>query len=428
MNNSKIRFYNAKILTMIDGQDWFEGEVHTEDERIIYIGKQKDTVSNFTREIDCHGNLLMPGFKNAHTHSGMTGLRSYADDLPLQDWLFNQVFPVEGKLTAEEVALFTKLAILEYLTSGITSIFDMYLTPYSIAEACEESGMRCVQVSGINRFGPTLEVLEERFLAINKRHPLSSFMMGFHAEYTCERELLEAISALVHKYKVPVFTHNSETRLEVDECIQRYDKTPTQLFEELGLYDFGGGGFHCVYLDKEDIEIFKKRKLTIVTNPASNLKLASGIAPIATFLANEIPVAIGTDGPASNNCLDMFREMFLVTGLAKVTEKNASVVDALEVLKMATTNGALAMGLTDCDVLAEGKLADMIMIDLNQPNMQPLNNIAKNIVYSGSKLNVKMTMIHGEIRYENGTFSIGMDPATIYKEANEIMARIKSEL
>ena len=168
----------------------------------------------------------------------------------------------------------------------------------------------------------------------------------------------------------------------------------------------------------------KKREMFAVTNPSSNLKLASGVAPVSSFLENGVKVAIGTDGPASNNCLDMFREMFLVTGLAKVKQKDAQAVDAFEVLKMATVNGALAMGLKEADILAQGKLADLIMIDLNQPNMQPIHNIPKNIVYSGSKQNVIMTMVNGKILYENGTFYVSDSPENIYRKAEEIKQRI----
>ena len=200
--------------------------------------------------------------------------------------------------------------------------------------------------------------------------------------------------------------------------------TPTVFLDSLGLFDFGGGGYHCCYMSDEDIEIFKKRGLSAVTNPGSNTKLASGIAPVKRFLDEGVNVAIGTDGPSSNNCLDMFREMFLVTGLAKLREKDASVVSGMDVLRMATVNGAKAMGLDDCDVLAEGKEADLIMIDLKQPNMQPLNDIANNIVYSGSKQNVKMTMIHGKILYEDGKFDIGMTPDDIYAEAAAIQKRL----
>lgn len=203
--------------------------------------------------------------------------------------------------------------------------------------------------------------------------------------------------------------------------------TPPQFLDSLGLFDYGGGGYHCVYFTEEDMDLFAKKGLHIITNPGSNTKLASGVAPITRFLEKGINVGIGTDGASSNNCLDMFREMFLTTGLAKLKEKDASAVDAEEVLKMATVNGAKAMGLTDCDILAEGKKADIIMIDLHQPNMQPLNNIAKNIVYSGSKQNVKMTMIDGRILYYDGRFLCCDDVEALYAKANEIIARLSAE-
>lgn len=428
------RFYNARILTMCeekgadcDLQPIFEGELHVEGSKITYVGKTLEVCDKkFDREIDCNGNLLMPGFKNAHTHSGMTAMRSYADGLPLQEWLETKIFPMEANMTGEDVKLLTKLAVMEYLTSGVTSIMDMYLTPYTIADACIETGMRVVQVSGINKFGPSLEEFEERFLKINGVSPLSTQLMGFHAEYTCDISLLEKLSELAHKYKQPMYTHMSETAFEVEGCIERYGKTPPVFLASLGLFDFGGGGYHLVHTTDEDIEILKKYNLSVVSNPGSNTKLASGVAPIVKYLDNGINVALGTDGPSSNNCLDMFREMFLVTGLQKLEKKDASVVDGLEVLKMATKNGAKAMCLDDCDVLADGKEADIIMINLHTPNMQPLNDIARNIVYSGSKSNVKLTMIHGNILFEDGKYNIGIDEETVYKEANEIINKLKN--
>lgn len=427
------RFYNAKILTM-ETTDVISGELWVQDDKILYVGEGGDVAVIcrslsiesilWDREIDCNGNLLMPGFKNAHTHSAMTFLRSFADDLPLQDWLFKKVFPMEDKLDGEMIYHLTKLAVLEYLTSGITSIFDMYLTPETTAKACVEMGMRCVQVSGASGqedFEDSLAKMEERYHTLNELDPLHSYFIGFHAEYTCSRALLEQVAAMAHKYQAPVFTHLAETKSEVDGCIERHGMTPTKLFDSLGIFDYGGGGYHCVWMNEEDLDIFAKRGLTAVTNPGSNTKLASGIAPISDFLRKGINVAIGTDGPASNNCLDMFREMFLVTGLAKLREQDAAAVDALEVLKMATVNGAKAMNLPDTDVLAAGKQADLIMIDLQKPNMQPLNNIAKNLVYSGSKQNVKMTMIRGRILYENGQFAKEIDEEKIYRKANEII-------
>lgn len=423
-----IRFYNARILTMNGSFELVEGELWTKEERIAYVGPAKNAEGvEWDKEIDCEGNVLMPGFKNAHTHSGMTAMRSFADDMPLQEWLNTKIFPLEARMTEEDNYDLTQLAILEYLTTGVTSIFDMYLSPKDIAQACIDMGMRCVLVSGLNKFGPSVEEMENRYQKLNHMHPLISYRMGVHAEYTCDKALLEEVSALIHKYQAPLFTHISETKLETEECLERYGMTPPQFFDSLGLFDFGGGGYHCVYFTEEDMDLFAKKGLYVVTNPGSNTKLASGIAPVGRFLEKGISVAIGTDGPSSNNCLDMFREMFLVTGLAKLLQKDASAVDANEVLKMATVNGARAMGLSDADVLAEGKLADIIMIDLHQPNMQPLNNIVKNIVYSGSKQNVKMTMINGQILYYDGEFLNGVDAEKIYAKANEIIARLSAE-
>lgn len=428
----RIRLYNARILTMEKNRPVFEGEVWVTNEKIACVAEKKELEElkdSFPKiawdvQIDCRGNLLMPGFKNAHTHSAMTFLRSYADDVPLQTWLQEKVFPMEAKLTGEDIYHLTKLAILEYLTSGITTIFDMYLTPDTIAEACQDMGMRCVLVSGLNNFSSSVEQMEREYLKWNQKNPLITYQLGFHAEYTCSKDLLYRVSQLAHKYRAPVYTHLAETATEVEECKARYGMTPAVFLDNMGLFDYGGGGFHCVHMTEDDMEVFRRRRLYAITNPASNMKLASGIAPIAEFEKKKIPVAIGTDGPASNNCLDMFREMFLVSGLSKLREKDAASLDAENILRMATVNGARAMRLNKADCLAKGKLADIIMLDLHQPNMQPIHNIPKNIVYSGSKSNVCMTMIHGRILYRNGEFNIGESVEDIYARCGEIVRRI----
>lgn len=327
-----IRFYNAKILTLNEQErfDIINGELWVKGDTICYVGESKNPVEICTelqmeqpaweREIDVKGNLLMPGFKNAHAHTYMTFLRSYADDLPLQEWLYQMCFPKEDKLDTENIRPLEVLGIMEYLTSGITTSFDMCYFPPVYAQVAAQCGFRAVQVSGVNSFGGSAAVVEENYLKVNETSDLTSFMIGFHAEYTTKMELMQEIADLAHKYKSPVFLHNSETQNEVKECLERYGKTPTQLTEELGMYEYGGGGYHCVYFDDKDFEIFQKRQLTAVTCPASNLKLASGTAPLKRFVEEGIPVAIGTDGPASNNSLDMFKEMFLASALAKVRE------------------------------------------------------------------------------------------------------------
>lgn len=418
-----IRLYNAQILSMVPWQDMFDGEVHVDGNKIVYVGPKKEGV--FEKEIDCEGNVLMPGFKNAHAHSAMTAFRSLADDLNLQDWLFNEIFPREDKMTGEDIYWLSKLAFLEYLTSGITAIADMYLNPESIKEASDEFGMRCQIVSGLNKFGPSIDVLERRYNELNGKSDLVGFLMGVHAEYTCDIDTLKAVSELIHKYKAPLYVHMSETKTEHEECIERYNLTPMALFDSLGLWDFGGGIYHGVWCTDEDMDIMKKRGLRVVTNPGSNAKLASGIAPISKYLEKGIEVAIGTDGASSNNCLDFFREMFLVTALAKLKDNDPKAVPATEILKMACVNGAHAMELENDDAIAEGKIADIIMIDLKQPNMQPILNIPKNIVYSGSKINVKMTMINGKILYKDGQFNGNIDIDTIYEKCARITERLK---
>ncbi len=419
----KIRLHNARILTMSEGEEIVNGEINVDGQTISYIGQQRQT-DHFDRDIDCHGNLIMPGFKNAHSHMGMSVLRSRADDMPLQEWLTKQIFPVEARMTEDDIYWMSQLSALEYLTSGITACMDMYLTPQSVRRAMLDMGFRCCQVGGMNDTTQNFPWMEKQYIIGNEEGSTQSYMFGFHAEYTTCMENMRTIAAIAQKYKAPVFTHACETKAEVEGCKERYGMTPLPVLESAGLFEYGGGIYHGVHMTEADYDVMKRHNLCVVTCPGSNTKLASGIAPISEYQRRGIMVAIGTDGPASNNCLDFFREMFLVAGLAMLRTGDPASTDALDVLRMATVNGAKAMQLNDCDVLAEGKKADMIMIDLHQPNMQPLNNIAKNIVYSGSKQNVVMTMINGSILYDHGTFTCGVDPEEIYAKVSDIKQRL----
>ena len=414
-----VRFYNARILSMKD-QSITEGELCVDNDRISYIGpavEHKDKV--FDREIDCKGNLLMPGLKNAHTHSAMTFSRSLADEYCLNDWLFKAIFPREDKLTPEAVYWFSKLAYADYLSGGITSCFDMYFHREASAKAAVETGFRHVFCGAANDFGG-FESLEEYYKTLNDYDPLVSFILGFHAEYTTCEDNLKFMSDLAHKYEAPVFTHISETKDEVEGCKERYGVTPAVLFDKLGIFDFGGGGFHCTWLTDEDRDIFKNRGLWSVFNACSNLKLASGITPVYKFIEKDMKIAIGTDGAGSNNALSMFREMYLDTVLSNVETHNAAAVDPFTILKAGTTGGALCMGLNDSDILDVGKKADIIMIDMNKPSMQPENNIPRNIVYSADNSVVKMTMIDGKILYEDGKFT-SIDIDEVIKNTQKLM-------
>lgn len=413
-----IKFTNGLVLDK--DLKIIKKDVYVDGNTIVAIGeydKEADKV------YDLNGNLLMPSFKNAHTHSAMTFARSYADDLALQSWLYDMIFPMEAKLEAQDIYDLSRLAFLEYLTSGITACFDMYYFPEEMARASIDAGFRTVMTCGINNFKESIEKLEKYYNKFNDMHPLISYKMGFHAEYTTSLERMKEISALANKYKAPVFMHSSETESEVKECIERHGMSPTKLFDKIGLFNYGGGAYHSIWIDDEDMEIYKKRGVWAVINAGSNCKLASGIAPVSKMIKEGINLAIGTDGPSSNNALDMFREMFLICATQKINDRDAASTDANEVLKMAISGSARCMGLDDCDCIDVGKKADLIVIDMHKPNMQPINNITKNLVYSGNKDNVKMTMIDGKILYEDGKF-INTNIEAIYDNAQKVVKRI----
>ena len=414
-----IRFYNGKILSFSPDACLSDGEVWTDGPLISHAGPVTGDLPSFEREINLNGGIVMPGFKNAHSHTAMTFLRSLADDKPLDRWLNEIVFPCEGKLREEGFYYLVKLGIMEYLSCGITSCFDMYYFRDVFVEACESAGFRAVICSGMNNFDSDPAIVERDFLRFNGGSALTGYVLGMHAEYTTSRERIEYVASLAKKYKAPCFTHLCETKKEAQGCIERYGMTAPVFLNELGFFDYGGGGFHCVYMSDEDIELFASKGLYAVTCPASNLKLASGIAPLEKLRKAGIPIAIGTDGAASNNALDMFREMYLATALQKVSCQDASALPAAEVLKMACVNGARAMGLNSCDDLAAGKAADLTVLSLDRPNMRPVNNLISNMVYSGNPSNIRLTMVNGKILYENGEFFIGDDAEKIYSETQK---------
>ena len=423
-----IRFYNAQIMTMAQDCTVQRGELWVDGDRIAYIGETPAELPAFEREINAQGNLLMPSFKNAHTHSAMTFLRSFAEDVPLQTWLFEKVFPYEDRLTAEDVYAFVRLAELEYLASGTTAFFDMYFYPESTVQAAIESGMRAVLCGSINGTAKDVDRLNDQFQKYRSIHPRIGYRLGFHAEYTSDESLHRAVAALAQAEKEPVYTHISETKTEHEECRARHGTSPAQYFESIGLWEYGGGGFHGVWFDADDRAVYRRNGLFLVSCPCSNAKLASGIAPLKEAYEEGVNLALGTDGAASNNALDMFREMYFGTVLQKLRHMDAAALPAAALLRAATVGSAQAMGLKDCDTLEEGKQADLILIDLQAPNLQPPHHIAESLVLSGSGGNVKLTMCAGKILYENGEYHIGADPAEILADTAKRIERLtKSE-
>lgn len=421
----KIRYFNGTVLTMDAQNAVFFGEVHTDNDKITYAGAPTDGGS-FDRQIDLKGGVIMPGFKNCHCHSPMTLFRNYADDLPLDSWLFDKIFPLEDRLTGEDVYWGTLLAVLEYLAGGITSVCDMYFLDEWLVKAMADSGMRCVFVKGLSDLGrdtaKAVADCEEAFHKLNGISPLVRYDLGVHAEYTVSRELLTAVSALSKKLGQPVSIHLSESKKEVDECLEKHGDRPPAEVAKYGVFDNGGMAYHCVHINGEEMALLAQKGVSVITNPASNLKLANGVAPLVRMLQSGVNVAIGTDGPASNNGLDMFREMYLACVLQKSMSSDPSAMPAETVLKMATVNGAKAMRLDDCDCIAVGKQADLLVLDLDRPNTQPAANIQKCIVYSADRTNVRMTVVAGKILYEDGKFNIGIPAEEIYRRCGEITA------
>ena len=413
----KVLFHNARILTMLDDKI-INGDLVVDNNRIAYIGKESKDYGLFDRIIECNQKVLMPGFKNAHAHSAMVFLRDVPENVSLQEWLFDYVFPREERLIPSDVYHLNKVAYLEYLEGGITFCFEHYFYPRESARSTQDMGMRTLllETFSLGVTNTSFEELRKDYEFNKEKDGLVRMLVAFHAEYTMDETLLKGVREAIDVFKTPFYTHISETQKEVNECYERHQKAPLKYLFDEGLFKYGGGGFHCVHLTDEEIKICKDHHLNIITCPGSNKKLGSGIAPLTKFLENGINVALGTDGPASNYGLDMFMEMQLI-----VKEQN-NAIPPFEILKMATVNASKAMGLDNIDVLAVGKYADIIMLDVKDNQ-----DVISEIVYRGKKEDVKLTMINGQILYENGSYNIKESIDSIYKKAEEISRRLANK-
>jgi len=429
---STLRLYNALLINPATYPQQHSalqtprGEVWISGENITYAGPAVADGQRpvFDAEYDLGGDLLTCGFKNAHAHSPMTFLRSRSDGLPLDRWLNEVCFPAEARLEGEDVYALTKVALLEYLSSGVTSVFDMYFSPRSMAQASVEMGMRSVYCGSISDFMSSVEEQQERYRFFANYHELVTFRLGFHAQYTISAPLLRDLVALAASLDEPLHTHLSETEAETLGCIEQTGMTPAAYLDSLGVWERRGAAYHGVWLSHDDMRLLSERGVSVVSCPASNAKLASGVARVTDMRAAGLNVALGTDGPASNNALDFFREMYLYTVLQKLRTRDPGAVGPDGVLYAATTAGAHVCGLSQCQALAAGQAADLLVIDLDQPNMQPHADTITNLVYSASKSNVRMTMVAGRILYEHGRFHVGAELQDIYAAANAATKRL----
>ena len=403
--------------------------IMVDGKNIAAIGDVPDTFRP-GKVIDGKDHLAVPGFVNAHTHTSMTLLRSYADDMALMDWLNDMVWPVEAKMNSDDIYWGAMLAMVEMVRSGTTTFADMY-GPYMdrVAEAAMDAGIRGVLSRGIIGVAPDGDKkLQENVELYKDFHGSAdgriTVMFGPHAPYTCPPEFLQKVAKTAQSMGAGIHIHMHETKTEVEDSLKQYGKRPFAWVAETGLFD---GGFtlaaHCVHLDDNDIAIMKKYKISAVHNPGSNMKLASGVSPVPRLLREGIVTALGTDGASSNNNLDMLEEVNLASMLHKVNEYDPLAVPAFEALKMGTEYGAKAVGIEKLGRLEAGCKADITLWNMNSPAWFPRNNPVSLLVYAANSSSVDTVICDGNVIMENNELRT-LDEERICYEAQRCADRL----
>lgn len=401
---------NAQVLPMTaapgDDPGYFRGSVGIADGRIVFASADETDVQRFERRfgadlrrMDARGMFLLPGLVNLHNHAAMTLLRGYADDMALMPWLEEKIWPFEARIDGEDIYRGARLGIAEMLLGGTTTFVDMYWHADRVAEAARRSGIRAIVcpafVDGCyDSFERTLVPLVEH----GADSGLLSVRIGPHAPYTCSPRTIERSLELCERYGLGVHVHLSETLDEIDVVRQRYGKSPVEYLRDLGVFSFPTLAAHCVHVDEKDMEIMRREGVTVAHNPQSNMKLASGVAPVVDMLRRGIAVGIGTDGPSSNNDLDMWEEMRTASLLQKSATGDPRALPAYETLYMATAGGARALGMEDrIGSIAPGMRADLILVDPAGPHLRPCYDPAAALVYGGKASDVHTVIVDGEV-------------------------------
>jgi len=428
MQDADLIIKNGTILTMDSKNSILEnGFLAIRGDRISHMGTGDMPSIKATKIIDAKGGLVLPGLVNGHTHAAMTLFRGLADDLPLMQWLENYIFPAERNMDAEFVYTGTLLALAEMILSGTTTFCDMYLFEEEVAKAAKKAGVRCLVGEVLYDFpspnygsvGKGLEYTES-LIQKWRDDPIVSIAVEPHSLFTCSPELLMASNELALKHRVPLIIHVAETLNEVSEIKGKYGKTPIEHLDSLGLLGAHLIADHCVHLGPSDIKKMAEHGVKVVHNPESNMKLASGIAPVPELIKQGVTVGLGTDGCASNNNLDLFSEMDTAAKLHKVHAMDPTVVDAVTVLRMATIQGARALGLQDITGSLEiGKKADVIVIDTHKPHLTPIYNAVSHLVYAASGNDVTHSVINGKLVME--------DRKLLTLDLDEIIARSREK-
>ena len=399
---------------------------------------RENHISACEKFLDLKDQIVLPGLVNAHTHLAMSLFRGFEDDLPFQEWLFDRIFPLEAELVdANFVKVGTRLSALECIRFGTTTVNDMYFFPEATAEVLDQAGMRAIVAKPFIDF----VMPDEKHLGVNpipgraerfknfyekyKNHSRIQPALGPHAPYTCSDELLKQIVELSDEYGVPIHMHVSETKGEVEESIKKYGKRPVKRLHDLGILRENFFAAHMVHVDAEEAKLFSKAGSKVIYNPDSNLKLSSGIAPIAEYRRENILVALGTDGAASNNDLSMFGAMDLGTKLQKVSNHNNTAMVALDALNLATYEGARALGLGNkIGSLEVGKCADLISVRMDYPHVKPLYSVLSQLVYAYQGLEVDTVICDGKILLEKGVHQT-LNAESIYSDVEKMRHLIK---
>lgn len=405
-----------------------ETDIYIEAGRISAIGKKPEGFSE-EKVIDGKDRLAIPGLVNCHTHSYMSFMRNAADDLSFMDWLFGTVDPIEQQMTDEDTYWGACLAIIEMMKSGTTCFNDMQMNIHQTTRAVKESGMRAVICRGLVGSGSDeagqirlRQAYEERDAAAGCSR--MTFMLGPHAPYTCDEAFMQIVSEEAKKNQMRIHVHLSESESEIAQIKEKYGCSPIEMAERNGLFDVPAVAAHCVQVDEADMEILKKRGVSVVTNPASNMKLGNGFAPIPAMLEKGINVCLGTDGAASNNSLNLFHELNLLTLIHKGVARTPQCISAKEGFRIATINGAKALGLEkEIGSLEAGKKADLAVLNLNTPSLTPRNNLIAGLSYSVNGSEVETVIIDGRITMENRRV-LTLDEELVYSKVNEIIIRM----
>ena len=415
MRHCDTLLHAACIVTQDEQRRVFENASLAIDKGLIAdIGPTDELLQKWQASETLHleDKLVLPGLINAHTHAAMTFLRGLADDMPLMDWLNQRIFPVEQKLTPELVRLGSLMGYAEMLRTGTTACVDMYLFEAAVFEAAATAGLRCLGGEAVFAFpsaafpGPDAALDATRALAEKYRnHDRLRVAVNPHSVYTTTPEILAACRDLAQELALPLHIHLAETPSETQICLSAQGKRPTEYCRSLGLLDVPCTLAHVVDVTSDELDLLTRQKAVVAHNPSSNMKLASGAAPVAAMLARDMRVGLGTDGAASNNRLNMFSEMGRAALLHKLTGLDPTLLPAGQVLDMATLGGAAAMHDTRLGSLAPGMAADCIALDLTEPNLQPMYNEVSHIVYAATGMETRMTMVGGEVLYQDGRFT-----------------------